>query len=214
MTGALKRAAAGPRPTTSRELRMLMPLQAHHNIVEVLACACNDAGATAMLTRHRTRMLTRRYRHCRQHAIDHFKLEPLRAYGARAAKRLSPSGGDTPPPGAAHATHGAVADAARARARALLFMHNSGVVHMDLKPDNLTLDEHSQPVIIDYGCALSLRAGKLVKFPMGTPGYTSPEVEAAFTTPPLVIASMDVYSFGVFVAEAAVGMPAKDIRQL
>lgn len=49
ITGALKRDAKDPPSTIPQELCMLMPLQGHRNIVEVLACFGSSAQPTEML---------------------------------------------------------------------------------------------------------------------------------------------------------------------
>ena len=34
---------------------------------------------------------------------------------------------------------------------AILHIHTSGIVHSDLKPENIMVDENEDPVIIDFG---------------------------------------------------------------
>src|SRR6266704_2999156 len=88
-------------------------------------------------------------------------------------------------------------------ARALAYAHKSGIVHRDIKPDNIMFDEHGMAVVTDFGIAKAATGGKLTGTGMsiGTPHYMSPEQSRA---QPLDGRS-DVYSLGVVAYQCLAG---------
>src|SRR2546421_477605 len=62
-------------------------------------------------------------------------------------------------------------------ARALSYAHRSGIVHRDIKPDNIMFDEHGLAMVTDFGIAKAATGGKFTGTGMsiGTPHYMSPE---------------------------------------
>jgi serine/threonine-protein kinase len=87
--------------------------------------------------------------------------------------------------------------------RALAYAHKSGIVHRDIKPDNIMFDEHGLAVVTDFGIAKAASGGKLTGTGMsiGTPHYMSPEQARA---QPLDGRS-DIYSLGVVAFQCLTG---------
>lgn len=87
-------------------------------------------------------------------------------------------------------------------ARALEYAHAQGIVHCDLKPDNVLITKKGLVKIVDFGLSRLVRAASGgARSIEGTIGYMSPE---QVTGQPLDIRS-DVFSFGCMLFEAATG---------
>ena len=94
---------------------------------------------------------------------------------------------------------------------ALAAAHDQGVVHRDLKPDNVFVTRQGRVVVLDFGIAKLLpdgQAGAGAVSPstrtgavLGTPGYMSPEQIHGRATGP----AADLYSVGVLLYQALVG---------
>ena len=83
--------------------------------------------------------------------------------------------------------------------------HQKGVIHRDLKPGNLLVDEvdgRAHPKIIDFGIATVSSLGE-AREAAGTPDYMSPEQAAGDQS--LVDTRSDVYSLGVVLHELLTG---------
>ncbi|CAL5042066.1 unnamed protein product [Urochloa decumbens] len=92
-------------------------------------------------------------------------------------------------------------------AKGLAYLHHEcleWVIHCDVKPENILLDENMEPKITDFGLAKLLnRGGSNISISRicGTRGYIAPEWVS--TLP--ITAKVDVYSFGVVLLELLKG---------
>src|SRR5690242_4010726 len=94
-------------------------------------------------------------------------------------------------------------------ADALSYAHRMHVLHRDIKPENILFSQ-GFPIVADFGIAkaVSTAAGDVnltrTGFPLGTPGYMSPEQAAGLTD---LDERTDVYSLAVVIYEMLVGEP-------
>jgi eukaryotic-like serine/threonine-protein kinase len=99
-----------------------------------------------------------------------------------------------------------VASIGRGLADALAYLHAQGVVHRDVKPGNVFVDEHDAVRLTDFGIARVAGAASLTAtgFTMGTARYLAPEqLESRSVTP-----AVDVYALGLVMIECLSGEPA------
>ncbi|MBX7080926.1 MAG: serine/threonine protein kinase [Nannocystaceae bacterium] len=101
-------------------------------------------------------------------------------------------------------------------AEAIAFAHGRGIIHRDIKPDNLMLGEYGAVYVLDWGIAKSGDESPIAAAPvdpegidtgerltregasMGTPGYMAPE---QFTDVAHVDARADIYALGAVLFE-------------
>jgi eukaryotic-like serine/threonine-protein kinase len=100
-------------------------------------------------------------------------------------------------------------------ARALAFAHGRGIIHRDIKPDNVMLSAGAA-LVADFGVAKALSASRTtgprpvsptitgVGMSPGTPAYMAPEQAAA---DPKTDHRADIYSLGIVAYEMLAGTP-------
>lgn len=98
-------------------------------------------------------------------------------------------------------------------ARGILYLHeecSEQIIHCDLKPQNILLDEYYSPRISDFGLAKLLMMNQTYTFTniRGTKGYVAPEW---FRNSPIT-SKLDVYSYGVMLLEIVCCKKAVDLE--
>lgn len=101
-----------------------------------------------------------------------------------------------------------MAEVASQVATALDYAHRHGVVHRDVKPDNVLFDEDGNAFITDFGIATAQFHARLTASgrAMGTPHYMAPEQAMGKT----LDGRADLYAVGVMMYECLVGFPPFD----
>ncbi|XP_078168591.1 putative receptor protein kinase ZmPK1 [Carex rostrata] len=97
-------------------------------------------------------------------------------------------------------------------AKGLAYLHHEcleWVIHCDVKPENILLDQEFEPKITDFGLSKLLhRSGgnSMLSQIRGTRGYIAPE----WATNLPITAKVDVYSYGVMLLELVMGVRVSD----
>lgn len=84
------------------------------------------------------------------------------------------------------------------------YLHQHNIIHMDLKPQNILLDDNMVPKIADFGLSRRLSENQsriITKRIIGTPGYLAPE----FLSSNAITFKADIYSLGVIIIEILTG---------
>ena len=92
----------------------------------------------------------------------------------------------------------------RAVADALTYAHAEGVVHRDVKPQNILLDQQGRVYLADFGIARMVEGGAAITrtgLVSGTPQYMAPEQATGST----LDARCDLYAVGVILYQLATG---------
>ncbi|KAJ1258175.1 hypothetical protein BS78_10G054700 [Paspalum vaginatum] len=92
-------------------------------------------------------------------------------------------------------------------AKGLAYLHHEWIIHCDVKPENILLDEEYEPKIADFGLAKVLNRGagaQMLSRVHGTRGYIAPEW--ALNLP--ITGKADVYSYGIVLLKLVKGVRA------
>ena len=90
---------------------------------------------------------------------------------------------------------------------ALMVVHAGGLIHSDIKPDNLYCTQEGRTVIIDFGLARSSAGDEITGFTGYTPGYAPPEQQQG----QLLSYGVDVFSMGATLYHLLTGSKPLDV---
>nr|MBC8503342.1 serine/threonine protein kinase [Chloroflexota bacterium] len=96
---------------------------------------------------------------------------------------------------------GEIRDVLRSLCGALQFAHSEGLVHCDIKPGNIMIDQHGKVLLSDFGIARMADAATATMVGMGTPAYMAPEQARGLDPTPY----SDIYALGIVLFEMLTG---------
>ncbi|EPS70790.1 hypothetical protein M569_03967, partial [Genlisea aurea] len=89
-------------------------------------------------------------------------------------------------------------------AQGLEYLHDKGIIHLNLKSSNILLDEAKNPRLSEYGLSRVVQSGNNKMHVVSGYGYSAPEYERNGES----TSKADVYSFGVILLELITGRMA------
>jgi len=92
-------------------------------------------------------------------------------------------------------------------AAAVHYAHQRGILHRDIKPNNVLLDVGDEPILTDFGLAKLIERDSRItrtRDVLGTPAYISPEQASGRGE---ITTTVDVYGLGTVLYELLTGVP-------
>jgi eukaryotic-like serine/threonine-protein kinase len=94
-----------------------------------------------------------------------------------------------------------ISQVTRSVCAALHYAHQMGLVHCDIKPGNIMVDQNNNILLTDFGIARMTDAATATMIGFGTPAYMAPELVLGMDPTP----QSDIYSLGIVLYEMVTG---------